>query len=127
MTPSSPDRTGNDRADDGHDPIARSVEVFARAHAEKRSLTHPYLADRVGPLWALRDAPRTRGNSIRQYVARAGDELVGWVTSIAVDDATYCSDMLVTRTSATGRSRRCCCTAHRSRDGHSRRHQHRTG
>jgi GNAT superfamily N-acetyltransferase len=32
---------------------------------------------------------------LRQYVATIGDELVGWVRSIVIDDATWCADMYV--------------------------------
>lgn len=41
--------------------IARAVTVFVHGFAFTRSLTHPYLPEPVGPLWALRDAPRPRG------------------------------------------------------------------
>lgn len=40
--------------------LATAVEIFARGFAFTRSFTHPYLAERVGPLWALRDGPRVR-------------------------------------------------------------------
>ena len=43
-----------------------AVEAFARGFAFTRSFTHPYLADRVGPLWALRDAPRKRAADDRR-------------------------------------------------------------
>lgn len=182
--------------------IADAIRVFVHGFAFTRSLTHPYLAERVGPLWALRDAPRprddyrneewvahgvepaeidrvvrahTRGrfaiclicavdepqapasagfkalgyrllrteplmihrlaqiphfdapaviervttvemakqlakaarmrpmasahltsdSTLRQYVARVDDQVVGWVASIAVADATWCSNMYV--------------------------------
>ena len=42
--------------------INEAVEVFARGFAFTRSFTHPYLAERAGPLWVVRDAPRKRGN-----------------------------------------------------------------
>lgn len=32
---------------------------------------------------------------IRQYVARVGDELIGWVRSITVGDSTWCSNLYV--------------------------------
>ncbi|MEX0886583.1 MAG: GNAT family N-acetyltransferase [Phycisphaeraceae bacterium] len=38
--------------------LARAAEVFVRGFAFTRSRTHPYLAERVGQVWALRDAPR---------------------------------------------------------------------
>ena len=42
--------------------LDRVIEVFARAFCYTRSFTHPYLAERVGPLWVMRDAPRTSGD-----------------------------------------------------------------
>jgi hypothetical protein len=42
--------------------IARAVEVFARGHSFTRSATHPYLAERIGPAWVMRDAERKRPN-----------------------------------------------------------------
>src|SRR4029453_3097876 len=36
--------------------------VFVHGFSFTRSVTHPYLAERVGPLWVMRDAPRKRGN-----------------------------------------------------------------
>jgi hypothetical protein len=41
--------------------IDRAMEVFVRGFAFTRSFTYPYLAERVGPLWVMRDAPRKRG------------------------------------------------------------------
>jgi predicted N-acetyltransferase YhbS len=42
------------------------IEAFARGFAFTRSFAHPYLAERVGPLWALRDAPRKRAADYRR-------------------------------------------------------------
>ena len=42
--------------------INRAIEVFARGVCLTRSFTHPYLVDRVGPLWVMRDGPRKRNN-----------------------------------------------------------------
>jgi len=42
--------------------IERAVGAFARGYAYTRSFTHPYLAERVGPVWVTRDGPRTRGD-----------------------------------------------------------------
>ena len=42
--------------------IDRAIEVFARGFCFTRSFTHPYLAERVGPMWVVRDAPRKRGS-----------------------------------------------------------------
>ena len=44
------------------DMIARAVEVFIHGFTFTRSFTHLYLAERIGPVWVMRDAPRTRGN-----------------------------------------------------------------
>lgn len=40
------------------DALARAAEVFVRGFTFTRSFTHPYLGERVGALWAMRDAPR---------------------------------------------------------------------
>lgn len=40
-----------------HD-IERALEIFARGFSFTRSFTHPYLAERVGSLWVMRDGPR---------------------------------------------------------------------
>ena len=40
------------------DVMQQAMEVFARGFAFTRSFTHPYLPDRVGDLWAVRDGPR---------------------------------------------------------------------
>ena len=42
--------------------LQRAIEVFARGFSFTRSFTHPYLADRIGKVWVVRDAPRKRGN-----------------------------------------------------------------
>ena len=42
--------------------INRAIEVFVRGFSFTRSFTHPCLADRVEPLWVVRDAPRKRNN-----------------------------------------------------------------
>jgi GNAT superfamily N-acetyltransferase len=42
--------------------LERAIEGFARGYAYTRSFTHPYLAERVGPVWVTRDGPRTRGD-----------------------------------------------------------------
>jgi GNAT superfamily N-acetyltransferase len=43
-----------------------AVEVFARGFCFTRSFTHPYLAERVGPFWVMRDAPRRRPHDYRR-------------------------------------------------------------
>jgi len=40
--------------------IEKAIEVFAGGFSFTRSFTYPYLAERVGPLWVMRDAPRKR-------------------------------------------------------------------
>jgi GNAT superfamily N-acetyltransferase len=42
--------------------IPRAIEAFVHGFGFTRSFTHPYLAERVGPLWVMRDAPRKRGD-----------------------------------------------------------------
>lgn len=42
--------------------IERAIEVFAGGFCFTRTFTHPYVAERVGPLWVMRDAPRKCGN-----------------------------------------------------------------
>lgn len=39
-------------------PLETATEVFVRGFGFTRSFTHPYLGERVGPVWVLRDAPR---------------------------------------------------------------------
>jgi GNAT superfamily N-acetyltransferase len=46
--------------------VARAIEVFARGFACTRSFTHPYLAERVGPVWVMRDGPRKRAADYRR-------------------------------------------------------------
>ena len=43
-----------------------AIETFARGFAFTRSFTHPYLAEQVGPLWVVRDAPRRRERNYRR-------------------------------------------------------------
>lgn len=40
--------------------IHRAIDVFAGGFSFTRSFTHPYVAERIGPLWVMRDAPRKR-------------------------------------------------------------------
>lgn len=52
--------------------IERAMEVFARGFSFTRSMTHPYLAERVGPVWVVRDGPRRNGDYRREeWVAHA--------------------------------------------------------
>ena len=48
------------------DLLHHAIEVFARGFCFTRSFTHPYLAERVGQIWAVRDAPRERGEYRRE-------------------------------------------------------------
>jgi GNAT superfamily N-acetyltransferase len=43
-----------------------AVEVFARAVAFTRCFTYPSVAERVGPLWVIRDEPRKRAAEYRR-------------------------------------------------------------
>ena len=42
--------------------ITEAIEVFVGGFCFTRSFTHPFLGERVGPLWVMRDAPRKRGD-----------------------------------------------------------------
>lgn len=46
--------------------IEQAILDFARGFAHIRSRTHPYLAQRVGPLWRMHDAPRKRDDYRRE-------------------------------------------------------------
>ena len=48
------------------DVMQQAMEVFARGFAFTRSFTHPYLPDRVGDLWVVRDGPRKKGDFRRE-------------------------------------------------------------
>jgi len=39
--------------------IDHAIEVFVHGFSFTRSFTHPYLAQRIGPVWVMRDGPRT--------------------------------------------------------------------
>jgi GNAT superfamily N-acetyltransferase len=43
-----------------HNDVARAIEAFVRGFAFTRSFTHPFAAERIGPVWVMRDAPRKR-------------------------------------------------------------------
>jgi GNAT superfamily N-acetyltransferase len=43
-----------------------AIEAFVRGFCFTRSFTHPYVAERVGPLWVMRDAPRKSGDYRRE-------------------------------------------------------------
>lgn len=42
--------------------IEKAIEVFDRGFCFTPSRTHPYLAERLGPVWLMRDAPRRSGD-----------------------------------------------------------------
>lgn len=42
--------------------LDRAIEVFISGYCFTQSFTHPYVAEAVGPLWVMRDAPRQRGD-----------------------------------------------------------------
>ena len=48
------------------DILQHAIEVFARGFCFTRSFTHPYLAERVGEMWVVRDAPRRSGDYRRE-------------------------------------------------------------
>jgi GNAT superfamily N-acetyltransferase len=49
-----------------HREFEFAIEVFVRGHAAGRSRTFPYEARRIGPLWAMRDAPRKNPRDYRK-------------------------------------------------------------
>ena len=55
--------------------LASAIDVFTRGFAAVRNRTHPYLVDRLGPLWRLQDAPRPgkRPPRRREYIAIEGN------------------------------------------------------
>ncbi len=46
--------------------VSRAIEIFARAFAFTRSFNYPAVAERVGELWVIRDAPRKRTADYRR-------------------------------------------------------------
>ncbi len=46
--------------------LQEALEVFARGFCFARSFAHPYLAERIEAVWAVRDAPRARGDYRRE-------------------------------------------------------------
>jgi GNAT superfamily N-acetyltransferase len=55
-----------------HAGIARAIEAFVHGFCFTRSFTHPFVAERVGPVWVVRDAPRARGDYRREeWIAHA--------------------------------------------------------
>ena len=45
--------------------LPAAIEVFVAWFTFTRSLTHPYVGERVGPLWCLRDTPRKKATDYR--------------------------------------------------------------
>jgi GNAT superfamily N-acetyltransferase len=60
-----------------------AIEVFVRGHAAGRSRTFPYLVDRIGPLWVMRDAPRKNPRDYRKEEWIADDTDPGEADRIA--------------------------------------------
>ena len=54
------------------DPLDQATEVFVKGFGFTRSITHPYVSERVDSMWVLRDAPRKRAEDYRreEYVVR---------------------------------------------------------
>ena len=50
----------------GTEILHHAIEVFTGGFCFTRSFTHPYLAERVGEIWVVRDAPRKRGEYRRE-------------------------------------------------------------
>ena len=46
---------------DTSDEIDAAIETFVGGFTFTRSFTHPYVGERIGPLWVMRDGPRKRG------------------------------------------------------------------
>src|SRR5688572_1334854 len=42
--------------------IDKAIETFVHGFCFTRSRTHPYVPERIGPVWLLRDAPRRSGD-----------------------------------------------------------------
>lgn len=61
-------------------PLETATEVFVRGFGFTRSFTHPYLGERVGPVWVLRDAPRKNPADYRRE-----EWVAGAVAPAAVD------------------------------------------
>jgi GNAT superfamily N-acetyltransferase len=55
--------------------IERAIEVFVHGFAADKSRTFPYEPSRVGPLWVMRDAPRTNPRDYRkeEWIAHGVD------------------------------------------------------
>ena len=56
-----------------NESLVRAIETFIHGFGFTRSFTHPYVGERLEPLWVLRDAPR-KNKKFRT------EEWVGWGT-----------------------------------------------
>lgn len=54
------------------DVLQHAIEVFVRGFCFTRSFTHPYLSERIGKVWVVRDAPRKNGNYRREEWIASG-------------------------------------------------------
>ena len=50
----------------GRNEIEKAIEVFVYGFSQAKSRTHPYEVARVGPLWRMRDAARTKVTEYRK-------------------------------------------------------------
>ncbi|MFM9848926.1 MAG: GNAT family N-acetyltransferase [Hyphomicrobiaceae bacterium] len=66
-----------------HPEMEFAIEVFVRGHSTGKSRTFPYEANRVGPLWVMRDAPRKNPRDYRKEEWIAHDVDVAEVDAIA--------------------------------------------
>lgn len=59
----------------GESELDRAIEVFVRGFAVTKSFTHPYVPERVGPAWVMRDGPRRDPRKYRreEWTATAVD------------------------------------------------------
>ena len=60
-----------------------AIEVFVRGHSAGRSRTFPYEADRIGPLWVMRDALRRNPRDYRKEEWIAHDVDAAEVDAVA--------------------------------------------
>jgi GNAT superfamily N-acetyltransferase len=60
-----------------------AIEVFVRGHSVGKSRTFPYEANRVGPLWVMRDAPRKNPRDYRKEEWIAHDVDAAEVDAVA--------------------------------------------
>ena len=46
--------------------LTRAIEVFVEGFGFTQSFTHPYIGERIDPLWVVRDAPRKNAKDYRR-------------------------------------------------------------